>query len=250
MVLGRVFVCCRVSICVCVCVRFRVLPIYSLNADGFLITCQQSFLAEAFCQLRYSKCSLSSLLSLSAALSPAPSRPLHLLFLLLLLPPLSLHLHHPSSPPFGVPFHAALSVLVTLCLFYHPSPSRRCSPPRRHKPSLHLALTCPSLFSSDVLCSSIPFVAVFYFIFSLLSLPFCLLVFFPSFTHPFLFLFVVFLHSSICPCFLNIITCSHHSFLPSFFPCFLFFPLFHSFSPSVYLLIPSFPPSVFPLFLP
>lgn len=101
---------------------FQCAPSHSTgNVGTFLVTCQQSFLAVAFCQLRYAKCSLSSLLSLSAAQTPQPLHPLPLLLLHLLLlslpSPLSFSFSSTSSPPFGISFHAILSptVLVTLC---------------------------------------------------------------------------------------------------------------------------------------
>lgn len=194
-------------------VSARVLPQHR-ECGHILGTCQQSFLAAAFCQLRYTKCSLSSLLSLSAAQPPSP----------FISPCLSLPWPHSFSSTSS--FHAVRSptVLVTLCwsfstlcmflLFYHPPPFPEMltvlSPPNFS--SSHFNLSLP--FPSAPLCSQIPFVI---FACSLLSFVapvspsppchLCLTCLFASF------------HSS----FLCYPSLSSHVFLvPSFFHCLCF----------------------------
>lgn len=85
---------------VCVHVLFPCASVY-INVCSFLVTCQQSFLAKAFCQLRYTKCSLSlSLHYFHSALPPSASLPLP-----------SFSFTSTSSSLFGISLHAVLSVL-------------------------------------------------------------------------------------------------------------------------------------------
>lgn len=182
---------------------------------------------------------LSSLRSLSAALSPAPLCHPHLLFLLLL------PLFSPSTFTtllllfsFWHFFSCCpLSVLVRLCsclstcmflLFYRPSPFQRCSAPLRHQTSLQITFTCLSIFSSVPLCSSIlRFFVVLTHSYALLFLPFSFPHFiqslcfdFPSLSSLMFLSYLFFLPSSII-------------FLPNFPPCFILlvpFPFTYSFA--------------------
>lgn len=162
-----------------------------MNVGTFLVTCQQSFLAVAFCRLRYTKCSLSSLLSLSAAQTPQPLHPLLLLLhllstftmlLLLLLHLLSFlqHLFSCRLPP---------TVLVTVCcslptlcmflLFYHSPPLPETlavlSPPNFSSSHFNLSLSF-SLSSPLFLDSLCYFCMLNTFICSFLTLSFLLLL--------------------------------------------------------------------------